>query len=166
LKSSSLKPLNQIIEEISIFSNNSHLEWRAKLSDTISKWDYPRNISAKSGLIRFSSFRGEDLNVRPCELLPSLVVRRKLSHLNLLLWNPWTKLSQTWQGWVPFKIVSDKPALQSRWLLLPVSEEKYLNVIFYQNMPNLHNRYKSTERNISQKSPEYMLNYSLPCSCS
>jgi hypothetical protein len=26
-------------------------------------------------------------------------VRRKLSHLNLLLWNPWTKLNQTWQGW-------------------------------------------------------------------
>jgi hypothetical protein len=24
-----------------------------------------------------------------------------------------------------------------------------LNVIFYQNMPNLHNRYKSTERKIS-----------------
>ena len=28
-----------------------------------------------------------------------------------------------------------------------------LNVIFYQNMPNLHNRYKSTERIISQKKP-------------
>jgi hypothetical protein len=41
-----------------------------------------------------------------------------------------------------------------------------LNVIFYQNMPNLHNRYKSAERNISQKNPEHMLNYSLPCSCS
>jgi hypothetical protein len=41
-----------------------------------------------------------------------------------------------------------------------------LNVIFYQNMPNLHNRYKSAERNISQKNPEYMLNYSLACSCS
>ena len=41
-----------------------------------------------------------------------------------------------------------------------------LNVIFYQNMPNLHNRYKSAERKISQKSPDYMLNYSLPCSCS
>ena len=27
------------------------------------------------------------------------VVRRKLSHLNLLLWNLWTKLNQTWQGW-------------------------------------------------------------------
>ena len=33
-----------------------------------------------------------------------------------------------------------------------------LNVIFYQNMPNLHNRYKSNERKISQKNPEYMLN--------
>ncbi len=43
---------------------------------------------------------------------------------------------------------------------------KDLNVIFYQNMPNLHNRYKSAERNISQKNPEYMLNYSFPCSCS
>ena len=37
-----------------------------------------------------------------------------------------------------------------------------LNVI-YQNMPNLH---KSAERKISQKNPVYMLNYSLPCSCS
>jgi hypothetical protein len=26
-----------------------------------------------------------------------------------------------------------------------------LNVIFYQNMPNLHNRYKLAERKISQK---------------
>jgi hypothetical protein len=36
-----------------------------------------------------------------------------------------------------------------------------LNVIFYQNVPNLHNWYKSAERKISQKKPEYMLNYSL-----
>jgi hypothetical protein len=35
-----------------------------------------------------------------------------------------------------------------------------LNVIFYQNMPNLHNRYKSAERKISNKNPEHMLNYS------
>jgi hypothetical protein len=39
-----------------------------------------------------------------------------------------------------------------------------LNVIFYQNMPNLHNRYKLAERKISQKKKEYILNYSLPCS--
>jgi hypothetical protein len=43
---------------------------------------------------------------------------------------------------------------------------KNLNVIFCQNMPNLHNRYKSAERKISQNNPEYMLNYSFPCSCS
>jgi hypothetical protein len=41
-----------------------------------------------------------------------------------------------------------------------------LNVIFYQNMPNLHNLYKSAERKIPQKNSDYMLNYSLPCSCS
>ena len=28
-----------------------------------------------------------------------------------------------------------------------------LNVIFYQYLPNLHNRYKSAERNISHKNP-------------
>jgi hypothetical protein len=33
-------------------------------------------------------------------------------------------------------------------------------------MPNLHNRYKSAERKISQNNTEYMLNYSFPCSCS
>ena len=74
-----------------IFINNSHLEWRAGLSDTILKWDYPRTIPAKFGLIWFSSFREDDLNV-----------------------------------------------------------------IFYQNIPNLHNQYKSAERKISQKNPEYM----------
>ena len=41
-----------------------------------------------------------------------------------------------------------------------------LNVIFYQNMSNLYKWYKSVERNISQKNPEYMLIYSLSCSCS
>jgi hypothetical protein len=51
------------IEEISIFSNSSHLEWRTELSDTILKWDYPRTIPAISGLIWFSGFREEDLNL-------------------------------------------------------------------------------------------------------
>jgi hypothetical protein len=31
-----------------------------------------------------------------------------------------------------------------------------LNVIFHQNMLNLHNRYKSAERQISQKNLEYV----------
>jgi hypothetical protein len=39
------------------------------LTDTILKWDYPRTIAAKSGLIWFSGFRGEDLNVINCPLL-------------------------------------------------------------------------------------------------
>jgi hypothetical protein len=50
-------------EEISIFGNSSHLEWRAVLSDTILKRDHPRIIPAKFVLIWFSGFRGEDLNV-------------------------------------------------------------------------------------------------------
>jgi hypothetical protein len=73
-------------EEISIFSNSGHLEWRAGLSDTILNGTHPGTIRARFGLIWFSGFRGEDLNV-----------------------------------------------------------------IFYQNMPNLHNRYISAERKISQK---------------
>ena len=32
--------------------------------------------------------------------------------------------------------------------------EEDLNEIFYQNRPNLHNRYKSAERKISQKKPQ------------
>ena len=31
-----------------------------------------------------------------------------------------------------------------------------LNVIFYQNMSNLYNQYKSVERKISQKNPDYI----------
>jgi hypothetical protein len=49
------------IEEISIFSNSSHLEWRAGLSDTILKVTHPGTNPARFGLIWFSGFRGEDL---------------------------------------------------------------------------------------------------------
>ena len=49
------------IEEISIFSNSNHLEWRAGLSDTILKGTHSRTIPARFGLIWF---RGEDLNVK------------------------------------------------------------------------------------------------------
>ena len=52
------------IEEISIFSNSSHLEWRAGLSDIILKGIYPGTIPARFGLIWFRGFRGEDLNVK------------------------------------------------------------------------------------------------------
>jgi hypothetical protein len=61
-------------------------------------------------------------------------------------------------GWIPFKIVSDSPALHSRWLLLLKIEissivREDLNVIFYQNKSNLYNRYKSVERKFLQKNP-------------
>ena len=48
-------------KKISIFSNNSHFEWKAGLSDTILKGDHPRTIPAKFTLIWFNGFRGEDL---------------------------------------------------------------------------------------------------------
>jgi hypothetical protein len=35
-----------------------------------------------------------------------------------------------------------------------------INAMFYRNIPNLNNRFKSAERNISQKNPENLLNYS------
>ena len=50
-------------EEISIFSNSGHLEWRSGLSDTILMGTHPGTIPARFGLIWFSGFRGEDLNV-------------------------------------------------------------------------------------------------------
>jgi hypothetical protein len=50
-------------EEISIFSNSGHLEWRAGLLDTILKETHSGTIPARFGLIWFSGFRGEDLNV-------------------------------------------------------------------------------------------------------
>jgi hypothetical protein len=52
------------IEEISIFINSSHLEWRAGLSDAILKGTHTRTIPARFGLIWFRGFRGEDLNVK------------------------------------------------------------------------------------------------------
>jgi hypothetical protein len=60
------------IEEISIFSNSSHLEWRARLSDTILKGTHPGTIPARFCLIWFSGFRGEDLNVNFYQNMPNL----------------------------------------------------------------------------------------------
>jgi hypothetical protein len=78
------------------FLTNSMGFYRAWLSDIFLKGTHTGTITARFGLIWFSGFRGEDLNV-----------------------------------------------------------------IFYQNMSNLYNRYKSVERKISQKNPEYLLIYSL-----
>jgi hypothetical protein len=64
-------------------SNSRHLEWRAELSDTILKCDYPRIIPAKSGLIWFSDFRGEDLNA-PFKM-PAVNKNRNFFNCPLLL---------------------------------------------------------------------------------
>ena len=50
-------------EEISIFSNGGHLGYRTALTDTILRGTHPWTIPARFGLIWFSGFRGEDLNV-------------------------------------------------------------------------------------------------------
>jgi hypothetical protein len=75
-------------EEISIFSNGGHLEWRAGLSDTILKGTDPGTIPARFGLIWFSGFRGEDLNMIFYQNMPNLhhnrykSAERKLSQKN------------------------------------------------------------------------------------
>jgi hypothetical protein len=61
--------------EISIFSNSSHFEWRAGLSDTLLKGDYPRTIPAKFAFIWISGFRGEDLNVIVYQNMPNFYNR-------------------------------------------------------------------------------------------
>ena len=65
------------IEEISIFSNSSHFEQKAGLSETILKGDHPRTIPARFGLIWFSGFRGKDLNVIFYQNMPHLHNRYK-----------------------------------------------------------------------------------------
>jgi hypothetical protein len=64
------------------------------------------------GLIWFSGFRGEDLNVIFYQIMPNLHNRyisaeRKNSQKKGMV-----------PGWAPFKIVSDSLALHSRWPLL------------------------------------------------
>jgi hypothetical protein len=154
------------IEEISIFSNSSHLEWRAELLDTILKWDYPRTIPAKFGLIWFIGFREEDLNV---------IFYQNMSNLHNLYKSAWFIIKQQWTI-EEISIFSNSCHLEWRAGLSDIIlkgthlrtiparfgviwfsgfRAKDLNVVFYQNMPNLHNRYKSAERKISQKNPEY-----------
>ena len=64
-------------EEIYIFSNSGHLEFRAGLSDTILEGTHPGTIPARFGLIWFSGFRGEDLNVIYYQNMPNLHNRLK-----------------------------------------------------------------------------------------
>jgi hypothetical protein len=76
-----------------------------------------------------------------------------ISHFNLLLRNHWANWNQTLVEWFFLFCVI---VLQS--IKFEFFRGEDLNVIFYQNMPNLHNRYISAERKISQKNPEYTQN--------
>jgi hypothetical protein len=85
------------------------------LTDTILKGTHPGTIPARFGLIWFSSFRGEDLNVIFYQNMPNLHNRyksaeRKISQLNQIKPN----LAGMVPGWVPLKIVFDSSALHSR----------------------------------------------------
>ena len=64
-------------EDISIFSNGGHLGYRTALTDTILKGTHPETIPVRFGLIWFSGFRGEDLNVIFCQNMPNLHNRYK-----------------------------------------------------------------------------------------
>jgi hypothetical protein len=148
------------------------------LSDTILKGTHTGNIPARFGLIWFSGFRGEDLNVICYKNMPNLHNRyisaeRKFQSDSHALHSRWPLLlkieissnvqncSILSQNVPKFELCKHNDELFSIYY-----RGEDLNVICYQNMPNLHNRYISAERKISQKNPEYMLNYSLPCSCS
>ena len=71
-------------EEISIFSNSSHLEWRAGLSDTILKGTHPGTIPGRLGLIWCSCFRGEEIssNGQNCSILSQNVPKFELCKHN------------------------------------------------------------------------------------
>jgi hypothetical protein len=97
-----------------------------------------------------------------------LVIKQKLTTKEISIYNNSSHFE--WRAGLSDTILKgDHPrTIPAKFALIWFSgfRGKDLNVIFYQNMPNLHNRYKSVERKIPQKNPEYMLNYSLPCSCS
>jgi hypothetical protein len=73
-------------EEISIFNNSGHLEWRAGLSDTILKGNHPGTILARFGLIWFSGFRGEDLNVIFYQNSPPFKMAAVIKNRNFFRW--------------------------------------------------------------------------------
>jgi hypothetical protein len=95
------------------------------LSDTILKGTHSGTIPARFGLIWFSGFRGEDLNVIFYQNMPNLHNRYISAERKTFKSSPLKPLNQIKPNlagmvpeWVPFKIVSDSPALHSRWPLL------------------------------------------------
>jgi hypothetical protein len=73
-------------EEISIFSNGGQLGYRTALTDTILKGTH-LGIPARFGLIWFSGFKGEDLNVIFYQNMPNLhnrYIARMCPNLNCI----------------------------------------------------------------------------------
>jgi hypothetical protein len=72
-----------------VTKNRNFFKWRAGLSDTILKGTNPGTIPARFGLIWFSGFRGEDLNVIFYQNMPNLhyraVVTKNRNFFNCLL---------------------------------------------------------------------------------
>ena len=127
-------------------------------------------IPAKIGLIWFSGFREEDLNVILYQNMPNLHNRYKSAERNISQKNPeYQQPSWMGGGAVGHNFERDPPRdlpCHAWFNLVQRFQRRRFKCDLYQNMPNLHNRYKSAERKITQKNPEYVLNYSLPCSCS
>jgi hypothetical protein len=125
------------------------------LSGTILKGTHTGTIPARFGLIWFSGFRGKDETAEPNYTKPGRN-------------GPWVSPFQNCvrQPRPPFKMADvTKIEISSivhccfsifGFIWFSGFRGKDLNVIFYQNTPNLYNRYKSAERKISQKSPEYI----------
>jgi hypothetical protein len=65
-----------------------------------------------------------------------------------------------------FQLIYNPRTIPARFGLIWFSgfRGKDLNVIVYQNMPNLHNQYKSAERKISQKNSEFKMSSNFNCS--
>jgi hypothetical protein len=77
--------------------------------------------------------------------------------IDLLLFNANSAIVQLYHGEITLIVNEDE---RLGLICFRVFRGEDLEVMFYQNMPNLHSRYKSTEINISQKNTEYLLNYS------
>jgi hypothetical protein len=148
---------------MSIFSNSSHLEWRVRLSDDPPR-DHPCQVwfSVKFFFQPIYTDYGSLSNClrQPHPPFKMAAVAKNRNFFNCPLRR--VRLSDTnLKGAHPGTIPARFGLI---WFSSFRGED--LNVIFYQNMPNLHNRYKSAERKISQKNPKQVLIYSLPCSCS
>jgi RNase P subunit RPR2 len=123
---------------------------------------------ARFGLIWFSGSRGEDLNVIFYQNMPNLHNRYISAERKISQKNPEYMLNYTHSRW----LLLLKIEISSNGQNCPILSQNVPKFELYKHNEELFsiyyriNRYISAERKISQKNPEYMLNYTLPCSCS